>query len=96
LNNLAKIDEIRKNLAETHRRRLRNSKNREHRNAASFTDKSAGLTDKSAVFPKIGVAISEQFFSEAGRFLLKIGKWNEKTVKNNDMTSTKFVYTNNP
>jgi hypothetical protein len=29
-------------------------------------------------------------------FLPKIGKWNEKTMKNNDITSTKFVHANNP
>jgi hypothetical protein len=47
------------------------------------------------VFQKTGVAISGRFLPKPGRFLLKIGKWNEKTVKNNDMTSTKFVYANN-
>jgi hypothetical protein len=31
-----------------------------------------------------------------GQFLSKIGKWNEKIIKNNDITSNKFVHTNNP
>jgi hypothetical protein len=43
---------------------------------------------------KTGVVISRQFVTETDHFLLKIGKWNEKTVKNNDTTSTKFVHTN--
>jgi hypothetical protein len=58
------------------------------------TDKLVGLADKSAGFQKTGVAISSQFLLEPDRFLSKIGKWNEKIVKNNDMTSTKFVYIN--
>jgi hypothetical protein len=34
--------------------------------------------------------------AENGQFLSKIGKWNEKIIKNNDITSNKFVHTNNP
>jgi gas vesicle protein len=77
-----KNGENRENSAKTHRRRRRNSE-------TGSTDKLAGLADKSTDFQKTGVAIS-------GRFMSKIDKWNEKTVKNNNMTSTKFVYANSP
>jgi hypothetical protein len=39
--------------------------------------------------PKFVMAIS-------GRILSKIGKWKEKTVENNVMTSTEFVHANSP
>jgi hypothetical protein len=47
LQNSEKISEIRENSAETHQRRWRNSENREDRNVASFTNKSAGFARKS-------------------------------------------------
>jgi hypothetical protein len=37
-----------------------------------------------------------RFVPETGQYLLKIGKWNKKTVENNVMTSTKFVHANSP
>jgi hypothetical protein len=60
------------------------------------TDKSVGLADKSASFSKNRCGNFGRFLPETGRFLLKIGKWNEKTVKNNNMTSTKFIHANSP
>jgi hypothetical protein len=48
------------------------------------------------VFQKTGMAIFGWFLSEPGRFLSKIGKWNEKTVKNNGITYTKFIHANSP
>jgi hypothetical protein len=77
----AKISENQENSAETYQRRRRNSENREHQNVADFTDKSVGLTDKSTVFLKTGMASSGRFLPETGRFLLKFYKWNEKAVK---------------
>jgi hypothetical protein len=47
----------------------------EDQNAVGFTDKSV------VFFSKISMAISGQILSETGRFLPKISKWNEKTVK---------------
>jgi hypothetical protein len=37
-----------------------------------------------------------RFVPETGQYLLKIGKWNKKTVENNVMTSTKFIHANSP
>jgi hypothetical protein len=45
-------------------------------------------------FLKTGVVSSERFLLKTGQFLPKFGKWNEKTVKNNDMIFTKFVHIN--
>jgi hypothetical protein len=84
-----KIGDNWKNSVETHRRRWRNSENQKHRNAAGLTDKSAGFFENRRV--SFG-----RFLSETGQFLPKFGKWNEKPVKNNDMTSTKFVHINSP
>jgi hypothetical protein len=48
------------------------------------------------LFPKIGLAIPRRILAETSRILQKIGHWKEKTVKNNCMTSTKFVHANSP
>jgi hypothetical protein len=81
--------EIQKNLAEMHWRQRRNSRNLEYQNLADFGKLSADFTDKAVIFLKFVVAIS-------GWILPKIGKWKEKTVENNGMTSTKFVHANSP
>jgi hypothetical protein len=46
--------------------------------------------------PKFVVAISGRILPKTGRILSKIGKWKEKTVENNVMTSTEFVHANSP
>jgi hypothetical protein len=51
---------------------------------ADFSDKLADFSDKSAILPKIDVVISRRIFPETRRFLPKIDKWNEKTVKNRE------------
>jgi hypothetical protein len=53
------------------------------------TDKSAGFSENRCGNFRADFAQNWPFF------LSKIGKLNEKIVKNNNMTSNKFVYVNN-
>jgi hypothetical protein len=94
--NSEKISEIRENLAETHWRWRKNSRNPEYQNSAGFGDLSADFIDKSMIFSGIRCGDFRANFLEAGWILPKIDKWKEKTVENNDMTSTKFVHSLHP
>jgi hypothetical protein len=55
-----------------------------------------GFTNKSAGFLENQRGNFWAVFAENRPIFVEIYKWNEKTVKNNDMTSTKFIHINNP
>jgi hypothetical protein len=91
-----KFIKIRKNSADTQWRRRRNNQFFETRISAGFTELSAEFTEKSPTFPENRAGDSRTIFAETGRIFQKIGHWNKKIMKNNDMTSTKFVHANSP
>jgi hypothetical protein len=51
---------------------------------------------KSQVFSEIGLVISGRILVETDRIFKKIDHWKEKAVKNNNITSIKFIHANIP